>query len=174
MSVIEAEIVSVPIHLPVKSISPREKSLVDHYLQVKVKWKAAKLAGYSGKMQTLCQTAIDVLKKPEVASYYQEKLRESHISPDELFAELGEVARTPLDVKVQKKTGVRVADKLKAGEMLGKYLGLEKSEVELAPGELERLSDSIINGLFTAARQRQAQPAALQPAPTTSDSSEQP
>lgn len=144
MSVSQTELLPAPTSpvLPGASLTLREKSLVDNYLQVKIKWKAAKLAGYTGTMQSLCQTAIDTLKKPEVAAYYQLRLEELHVSANELLAEVSEVVRTPLDAAVQKKTGVRVADKLKAGEMVGKWLGLERHESEV------HLSDESVNQLL--------------------------
>lgn len=157
--------IAIPEVLPAigLNLTLREKSLVDYYLQIKVRWKAAKLAGYSGNMQTLASTAYDTLKKPEVAAYYAERLRELHISSDELLAEFSEVVKTPLDAKTQKRTGVRVADKLKAGETLGKWLGMEKTDTELtfSDSDLARLSESLVNGLIEVARRRREQALAL-------------
>lgn len=158
------------------NLNPRQIAFVHHYLEVRVAWKAAELAGYAGEMNGLSATASNLLRNPRVQAYYLEKLKEMQVSSDEVLAELGEVARFPI-AEMGEKCVVRPDHKLKALELAGKFhrLFVDKVETELAATDIDHLAESIINGLFAAAQQRaQAQQLVLEPAPTTSDSGEQP
>ena len=145
---------------------PRQISFVDNYLELKVGWKAAEAAGYSGNRFQLSSIASENLSKPNILAYYAERLRLLQVSSDEVLAEIGAVARIPLDAEIQAKTGVRVNDKLKALELAGKVhrLFAEKdTEISLSDGDVDRLSDSIIRSMMEAASRRR-----LEAAPITS------
>jgi phage terminase small subunit len=121
------------------ALSPRQISFVHNYLECRVRYKAAELAGYSGDMQTLAVTANELLKNPKVQAYYLECLRTMQVTPDETLAEIGAIARSPwrehIDVKVDDdgntvSAQLKLSDKLKALELAGKAHGLfiERSE----------------------------------------------
>jgi len=112
-----------PAPLPFRSLgldlTIRQKSFVDNLIQVKVGWKAAELAGYSGDNATLRAMASETLAKPNVRAYYEERLAELQISSTEVLAEIGEIARH--DIVADPKGPIRAVDKLKALELAGKY-----------------------------------------------------
>jgi hypothetical protein len=129
-----------PIRSAALDLNLRQKSFVDYYIEVKVGWKAAQLAGYSGDQNALCAIASENLRKPNIAAYYQERLAELAVSSNEVLAELGEIARAPwkefVTIKTDPKTGavlyaqLRLQDKLKALELAGKGHGLFTERVE--------------------------------------------
>ena len=111
----------------------RQKSFVDYYIEVKVGWKAAQLAGYSGDRMALSAIASENLKKPNIAAYYEERLAELQISSTEVLAEIAALAR--YDIVENPRGAVRAVDKLKALELAGKYHKLfdQPAEVASAP-----------------------------------------
>lgn len=131
MSVARAEIVNYGAleQSAALNLNPRQISFVDHYLDCKVMWKAAELAGYSGNKNTLHAVAWENLQKPAIKAYYEERLRAIQVSADEVLAELGEIARFRV-AEMGEKCAVRPTDKLKALELAGKAHGLfiERSE----------------------------------------------
>lgn len=117
----------------------RQISFVHKYLECKVLWRAAQLAGYAGDMNTLAVTASWLIKNPKIQAYYLECLRTMQVTPDETLAEIGAIARSPwrehIDVKVDDdgntvSAQLKLSDKLKALELAGKAHGLfiERSE----------------------------------------------
>jgi hypothetical protein len=118
---------TVPSRSAALDLNIRQKSFVDNLMQLKVGWKAAEAAGYSGDNATLRSTASDLLTNPNVRAYYEERLAEMAVSSTEVLAELGEIARWNLS---DEKSPVRAADKLKALELAGKYHRLFVDRVE--------------------------------------------
>ena len=136
------------------NLNPRQISFVHRYIEVKVGWKAAKLAGYSGNRDTLSAIASENLKKPSILLYYNELLREMHISSDEVLAELGQIARA----QVSKKSVVKPVDKLKALELAGKHHKLFVDKIEAETNLSENDFQRILGGLCSIldeARRRQ-------------------
>jgi hypothetical protein len=134
-------------------LKPRHISLVDNYLEYKVLWKAAELAGYTGSHQTLAQTARDTLNLPEVDAYYRERLQQMAVSADEVLAELGDIARAPWKDFIEVKYGedgqvinaqLKLNEKIKALELAGKghRLWAERVEVETS-GDPSRLAGDL-------------------------------
>lgn len=163
-------------------LNPRQISFVENYLECRVLWKAAQLAGYSGDMNACAVQANELINNPKVLVYYGERLKSLQVSAEETLAEIGQIARSPWEKHVAVKyndTGevvqaqLRLQDKLKALELAGKYHKLlgDRVESELSGNDVERLSDSIIAGLFAAAQKRRDEsstpPLALNPAPDT-------
>lgn len=152
---------AAPFRSAALNLNLRQKSFVDHYLEVKVGWKAAQLAGYDGERNTLMSIATENLRKPAIKAYYEEKLSELAISSSEVLAELGDMAR--FDVKnAGKDAPIRAVDKLKALELAGKYHKLFTERVEsesvLAPADIARLGESLLTAMMDAAqRMREAQ-----------------
>src|SRR5688500_2356446 len=76
--------------------------------------KAARLAGYKGSPQTLKAVASENLTKPYVANEIKKRLRTA-MSGEEVLQELSEIARAECH------ESVRVGEKLKALELMGKH-----------------------------------------------------
>lgn len=142
---------SAAIHL-----NPRQISFIDNYIDLKVGWKAAEAAGYSGNRDTLSAIASENLRKPSIAAYYAERLRERHISSDEVLSELGELAKFNV-ADMGKDCVVRPVDKLKALELAGKYHKLwdrNESDSQLSDSDIARLGESIVGVMMEAARRK--------------------
>ena len=149
-------------HSAALSLNPRQISFVDNYLEVKTGWKAAELAGYSGDRPTLCAIASENLRKPRIYAYYLERLKERQIGPDEILAEVGEIAKHT----ITPDSPIRPDHKLRALELAGKHHRLfadrVETELELSPAATERLAESLCQGLIEPARkQRETQLKAL-------------
>ena len=167
MSVVEAHLIA-PAITSASDLNLRQKSFVDNLLVCKVKWKAVELEGYNGDMNTLAQTANDLLKLPKIQVYYNECLEQMACSPHEVLAEIGEIARAPwkefVEVVYDDEGNVipaqlKLNEKLKALELAGKYhrMFVDKVETEtsLSESDIDRLGQSIMNACLEAARRRQ-------------------
>jgi predicted NACHT family NTPase len=128
---IEAELISSPMLVPrVSDLQPltvRESAFVQHYLDpenYRNGTKAAELAGYSGDYNTLAQTAHQNLNKPKIQAHIQHALKLRHISPNEVIAELSDIALLPanaLQSPFNPHSPYNASHKLKALETAGKY-----------------------------------------------------
>jgi phage terminase small subunit len=94
--------------------------------------EAARLAGYRGSDETLRAVAYENLTKPHIAEAVAGRLEEARkcLSADEVLAELTEIGgaswRDFTEIKVGRdgetmEVTVRLTDKLKALELLGKH-----------------------------------------------------
>jgi phage terminase small subunit len=110
--------------------------------------QAARLAGYSGNDVTLGAVGAENLKKPQIAEAIQMRLKEAQMSADEVLSELADVARADWREFVTIKWGkegekleasLRLADKLKALELVGKAHKLFTDKVEHSGDETQPL-----------------------------------
>jgi hypothetical protein len=153
-----ATVAEAPFVSAAQALNLRQKSFVDNLLQVKIKWKAAELAGYSGDMYSLAVTANNLLNNPKVQAYYNECLESMACSPHEVLAEIGEIAKYSLDSIALEGSPVRTPDKLKALELAGKYhkLFTDRVETEVAnPQAIAQQTISLLREAMLAARQAQ-------------------
>jgi hypothetical protein len=130
-AIVEAELISSPMLVPrVQDLPPlthRQAAFVRHYLDPEVKrngTEAARLAGYAGDDPTLCQTAYENLRKREIQAHIQHALKLRQISPDEVIAELSDIALLPanaLQSPFNPHSPYNASHKLKALETAGKY-----------------------------------------------------
>lgn len=97
--------------------------------------EAARIAGYAGSDATLAQIAYENVQHPEIAARIAERVNAVGMTADEIVIELSKIARAPWDTFIQSVTNRRgevievrmqLADKIRALELLGKYLGLGK------------------------------------------------
>ena len=166
------EIVSsqLPPQSAASLLNLRQKSFIDNLLECKVKWRAAQLAGYNGDMNTLAQTANDLLKLPKIRAYYDECLESLSLNPQRILAELGDIGGAPwrefVTVKVDDEGNtveaqLRLQDKLKALELAGKYHRMfadkVETEVSLNDRDVDRIAQSFISALTQVASRRAAQ-----------------
>jgi phage terminase small subunit len=151
-----------------QTLTIKQKLFVYHYVQTRNATKSAELAGYAGDQATLASVGWENLRKPEIKSALDELFASKTLSSAEVLGEISDVARVPIEDLAHKDNPgpVEAKDKLKALELLGKHHKLwnEQSETELSAGDVERLSDSIIAGLFEAAQRRKQQEQHLLPA----------
>lgn len=109
--------------------SQKKQRFVDEYLVDMNATQAAIRAGYSKK--TAYSQGQRLLKNVEIKNLIDSKLeerqRESQITADRVMKELAAIAFYPL-AKIQPKASpVRVSDKVRALDTLGKYMQLETS-----------------------------------------------
>lgn len=92
----------------------KQQRFVDYYLQTGNASKSAKLAGYNTNENTYRVIGAENLTKPNIKKAIQDKLIKDKISPTYVLSGISTIA----------DTSKRDNDKLKAYELLGKYLKL--------------------------------------------------
>lgn len=99
--------------------------------------KAAELAGYKGSAKALSAVASQNLVKPSIAGEIQKKLR-CVMTSEAVLEELSQIARTECSEPV------RMGDKIKALESLGKYHKLFNESVDVFVAETIERSELMI------------------------------
>lgn len=101
--------------------------------------EAARMAGYKGSEGTLRTVAAENLTKPNIAALIADRATQAAMSADEVIAELAAIAKSPwkeflefdgLQEGTRILARLRLTDKLKALELLGKYHKLFTDKVE--------------------------------------------
>ena len=117
-----------------KKLTLKQRRFVDYYLQTGNATKSAKLAGYTTNNNTLAVIGAENLIKPNIKRAIQARLIKDKITPDYVLSGISTLA----------EQGNRDSDKLRAYELLGKYLKLftdtednKPTEIILRLGELE-------------------------------------
>lgn len=142
MSVVEAEIVSGPSFLaPIGSnLTTKQNLFVQYYLEHRNGVKAAALAGYDCvDVNSLNQIARANLQNPTIRQAIEDHYKSRLLSKDGVLAELSDIASSPwrehIEVKYDDQGNVvhaqlKLADKIKAAELVGKFHGMftERSE----------------------------------------------
>lgn len=81
-----------------EELTAKQQVFVDAYLSNGFNaTDAARKAGYKGKDTTLAAVGYENLRKPQIASYVQERLNEAAMSANEVLARLSEIARGEVD-----------------------------------------------------------------------------
>ncbi len=119
-------------------MNAKQKAFIAEYMKDKNGTKAAIRAGYSEK--SAYSQACDLLKKPEI-------IGEIEARQNEALAAAGITAQSVLERinRIAKDPDAADKDKLKANELLGKYLGLftdkvkVEGRVETSIGKLDSL-----------------------------------
>ena len=116
-----------------KKLTLKQQRFVDYYLQTGNAAKSAKLAGYNTNYQTLRQIGSDNLTNAHIQKAIQAKLIKDKINPTYVLSGISTIA----------DTSKRDNDKLRAYELLGKYLKLFTDVDQDKPTEIIlRLGDS--------------------------------
>ncbi len=92
----------------------KQSRFVDYYLQTGNATKSAKLAGYTTNNNTLRNIGATNLTKPNIAKAIKSKLLKDKISPEYVISGISTLA----------ESSSKDSDKLRAYELLGKYLKL--------------------------------------------------
>jgi len=122
-------------------LTAKQKLFIYYYLESPIGTRAAKLAGYAGNDRTLTSVATENLRKPLIRDALEEVYRSRMMSSSHVLAELSDIATAPWRDFVEVKTNdqgdtvhaqLRLADKIRALELTGKYFKLftERTETE--------------------------------------------
>ena len=141
-------------------LTHKQSLFVRYYLETRNGIQSAKAAGYAGNDDTLAQVAAENLRKPCVQSPLQYALKRRQISPDEVLAELGDIASAPWERFLQVKYGpnnqiidvqLNLSHKLKALELAGKFHKLwDRQDPDLSGVNPQILASEIFNVLKSA------------------------
>lgn len=125
--------------------------------------KAARLAGYKGNAAVLAAVGYENLRKPQIVALVQARLNEAHMSADQCLSELADIAmadwREFVEIKHDKngdiiEANLRLTDKLKALELIGKHHKLFTDKVETTnelSDKQQRHYDKMLTDALTAA-----------------------
>lgn len=130
-------------------LSLKQQKFIDAYLGAANGngTKAAQLAGYRGSPQTLKAVASENLTKPDIARGVKKRLKAA-MTADEVLQELSDVASADCDEPV------RVSDKLKALELMGKHHKLFTDKVETNEVDLPQLAEEFMELVQKATERR--------------------
>ena len=165
MSVTESEITFLPP--PGSKLTTKQNLFVHYYLEHRNAFKSAKLAGYQGNDDTLRQVGAENLAKPYIREAIESHFKGRILSADGVLAELSDIASSPWREHVEVKYGddgevlqanLRLSDKIKAAELIGKFHKLftdkTESEVSLSDQDVSRIGESLMSSLVEAAERR--------------------
>lgn len=120
-----------------KELTYRQKLFVDNYLVYGEAAKAAVAAGFSPHRAN--QQGYQLLQKPHIQKYIEERLNQSAMTANEVLAELADIAKSEwrdfIELVYDKdgtvvEAKIRLSDKIKALELLGKNHKLFTDRVE--------------------------------------------
>lgn len=110
-------------------LNAKQQAFAEEYLKDKNATQAAKRAGYSEK--TAYSIGVQLLKKSEIQEFLKEKQEEAAanttITVTGIVEKLREIASNPL---------AKDSDRIRALELIGKYLGMFTERVEMK-GQLD-------------------------------------
>lgn len=113
-------------------LSFKQQRFVDFYFQTNGNGtRAAELAGYKGSPQTLKAVASENLTKPYIAKEIGKRLRTT-MTGEEVLKELSEIATAECTEPV------RVGDKLKALDLMGKHHRIFNESVDVTIEQIDR------------------------------------
>ncbi len=171
-AIVEAELISSPMLVPrfddLPPLTHKQSKFVNAYIETRNGTKAAQLAGFKGDDNTLGVCAYDLLRNHKIQAHLQHALKQRQISPDEVLAELSDIAIAPwkdfLEVKYGPNNEVidarlRLSDKLKSLEVLARLLGMDKPQENSDSSSATRELVTMLQTLTARAKELQAQPA---------------
>tara|TARA_R110000868_G_scaffold161818_1_gene392691 strand:+ start:454 stop:897 length:444 start_codon:yes stop_codon:yes gene_type:complete len=109
-----------------KKLTLKQQRFVDYYLQTGNATKSAKLAGYNATAQSYREIGHQNLTKVDIKSAIQNKLIKDKINPTYVLSGISTIA----------DSSKRDNDKLRAYELLGKYLKLFTDTDQDKPTEI--------------------------------------
>jgi phage terminase small subunit len=122
-----------------RPLSQKQKLFVEAYLVNPNATEAARKAGYKGNDVTLASVGAENLRKPQIAERLQERVEAEIMSANEVLTELAEIAKADwqdfLEIRRDKHgdiidASLKLSDKIKALELVGKYHKLFTEKVE--------------------------------------------
>lgn len=139
-----------------KEINDREILFIEHYLIHGDATQAAIAAGYSPHRAN--QQGYQVLHRPKIQKYIQKRLDKAAMTADEVLSELADIAKSEWrdfievshDEEGNVKVKMRLADKIKALELLGRNHKLFTDKIEASGPDgkpIETTATIIIQGV---------------------------
>ena len=107
-------------------LSLKQQKFIDYYLNTGNAYKSAKLAGYKGDDNTLRVIGAQNLTKHNVKQAIKSRLIKDKITPDYVLSGISTIA----------DSSTKDNDRLKAYELLGKYLKLFTDNQDNKPTEI--------------------------------------
>jgi ribosome assembly protein YihI (activator of Der GTPase) len=107
-------------------LSLKQSKFVDYYLQTGNASKSAKLSGYNGNDATIRAIGAENLTKPLIKQAIKSRLIKDKITPDYVLSGISTIA----------DNSSKDVDRLKAYELLGKYLKLFTDNTPDRPTEI--------------------------------------
>lgn len=104
-------------------LTTKQRLFVEAYLANPNGTEAARKAGYSGNDNALGVIAFENLRKPKMTELLEQRVAKFSITADEVLSDL---------VAIKNSEEERTSDRLKALELLGKYLKLFTERVEVS------------------------------------------
>jgi phage terminase small subunit len=101
---------------------------------------AARMAGYSGDDNALSSRAFELMRNPKIAELIGVRVQEAVMHSNEVLSELSAIAKTDwqnfLEIRRDREgeiisTSLKLSDKIKSLELLGKYHKLFSDRVDL-------------------------------------------
>jgi len=108
-------------------LTGKQQKFIDEYLKCFNATKAAELAGYTAKNGTLRSIGSENLTKPNIKKVIAQHFQASAMSAEEAVSLLAEIARG----KVDDGTKVKVSDRNRALELIGKAHGIYTDKVQI-------------------------------------------
>jgi len=149
------------------SLTVKQRLFVFHYLETRNATKAARLAGYSGDYNVVASTGWENLQKPQIKAEIERFYETKVLSANNVLAELSDVGNAPWRDFVEVRTDdegntikaqVKLTDKIKALELLGKYHKLLTDRVEqsadLSDADVTRLLQQMCSAIAAKAEER--------------------
>ncbi len=121
-------------------LTQRQRLFVEAYLVNPNGREAARAAGYSGDDNTLSTRAFELMRNPKIAELIGVRVEEAVMRSNEVLSELSAIAKADwqdfLEVRRDKdgeiiSATLKLADKIKSLELLGKYHKLFSERVDL-------------------------------------------
>lgn len=122
-----------------QKLTTRQKLFIEAYLANPNGTEAARKAGYKGSDKQLAVIATQNLNKLNISRVVEKRVEKAAMSADEVLHELAEIAKSDwkehLEIKYGKDGEVidailRLADKIKALELIGKHHKLFTEKLE--------------------------------------------
>ena len=168
---VDAELISSPSLVPrVQDLPPltiKQQNFIRHYLDpsnYRNGTQAAIKAGYSDDPIVASSIGTENLRKPAIQAHIQHIIKARHISPDEVLAELSDIALLPrndLQSASNPDSPYNTNHKLKALELAGKHAQLWDKSPESSSDTDAKEVISLFRELIERARTAQVQPLSL-------------
>jgi phage terminase small subunit len=121
-------------------LTQRQRLFVEAYLANPNGREAARAAGYSGDDNTLSTRAFELMRNPKIAERIGIRVEEACMRSNEVLSELSAIAKADWQNFLEIRRGqdgeiisatLKLADKIKSLELLGKYHKLFSERVDL-------------------------------------------
>lgn len=122
-----------------KPLTTRQRLFVEAYLVNPNATEAARQAGYKGNENTLAQRGAELVRNSKISKFIEQRVEKAAITANQVLTELADIAKSKwrdfVDVRIDGgeivSTKMRLTDKIRALELLGKHLKLFSDKIEI-------------------------------------------